>query len=261
MPEKKKVLITIKSYPLPSEKYLELVCTAGMLEDGSFIRLYPIDYRYQPYQQWYKKYQWIEIEVEKHERDTRKESYRPKIETIKVLGTPLDTKSNWAARKAIVLKNPPKSMEELWNLQEQDKTSLGLIKPKTIKDLTIEPDNEEWKSKWKQDMQQLRLFGPERKDLQKIPFKFRYRFICNDLRCNGHHMMIEDWEVGQLYLNELTRLHDKCKAAESVKKKFFDILCSSKNDTHFFVGTILKYGTWVVLGVFYPPKVENNFLF
>ena len=29
-----KVLITVKTYPLPSSKYEELVCTAGLLEDG-----------------------------------------------------------------------------------------------------------------------------------------------------------------------------------------------------------------------------------
>lgn len=66
MTETKRVLITVKTYPLPSDKYMELVCTAGVLEDGSFIRLYPVDYRYRPIWQWYKKYQWIEVEVEKN---------------------------------------------------------------------------------------------------------------------------------------------------------------------------------------------------
>jgi hypothetical protein len=33
-----KVLITVKTYPLPSNKYEELVCTAGVLEDGRWIR-------------------------------------------------------------------------------------------------------------------------------------------------------------------------------------------------------------------------------
>jgi hypothetical protein len=31
---KARVLITVKTYPLPSGKYEELVCTAGVLEDG-----------------------------------------------------------------------------------------------------------------------------------------------------------------------------------------------------------------------------------
>lgn len=254
MSETKKVLITVKTYPLPSEEYLELVCTAGMLEDGSFVRRYPIDYRYRPYWQCYRKYQWIEVEVEKHERDARKESYRPNVESLRVLGGPLDTRNAWAARRAIVLKRPPNSMETLREKQAADGTSLGLVKPKQVTDLTIEPDAEEWKPKWRAEMQQLHLFGPERKPLDKVPFKFRYHFTCGDARCKGHAMMIEDWEVGQLYFKEAKRLGDPQRAAESVRKKFLEELCGPNKDTHFFVGTVLKYGTWIVLGVFWPPK-------
>jgi hypothetical protein len=39
---KTKVLIAVKTYPSLSSKYDELVCTAGFLEDGSWIRVYPI---------------------------------------------------------------------------------------------------------------------------------------------------------------------------------------------------------------------------
>jgi hypothetical protein len=38
---RKRVFITVKTYPPLSEKYDELVCTAGISEDGSWIRLYP----------------------------------------------------------------------------------------------------------------------------------------------------------------------------------------------------------------------------
>ena len=98
MGEKIKVLITIKTYPLPSKKHRELVCTGGVLEDGSLIRLYPIDFRYRPYWEWYSKYEWIELEVEKNESDPRPESYRP-ISEIKVISKALSTKNKWAERK------------------------------------------------------------------------------------------------------------------------------------------------------------------
>ena len=39
---RKKVLLTVTTYPLPSRSYDELVCTAGVLEDGSWIRIYPV---------------------------------------------------------------------------------------------------------------------------------------------------------------------------------------------------------------------------
>lgn len=40
-----KVLITVKTYPNLSTKYEELVCTAGFREDGTWIRIYPVQFR------------------------------------------------------------------------------------------------------------------------------------------------------------------------------------------------------------------------
>lgn len=39
---RKKILLTVITYPLPSRSYDELVCTAGVLEDGKWIRIYPV---------------------------------------------------------------------------------------------------------------------------------------------------------------------------------------------------------------------------
>ncbi len=93
---KTKVLITVKTYPAISRKYDELVCTAGFLEDGTWIRIYPIQFRKKSFEEQYKKYDWIEIDLVKNKGDFRKESYRPvSYDTeIKILGH-LDTKSNW----------------------------------------------------------------------------------------------------------------------------------------------------------------------
>ena len=252
--EKKKVLITVKTYPLPSTRHQELVCTAGVLADGSFIRLYPIDYRYRPYWQWYKKYQWVEVEVEKHEKDPRKESYRPKVDTIRPLGEPLATSNKWAERRRFVLGQGAKTMEELCTLQKSDRTSLGIVRPMEITDFLVEPDEPEWKQQWKAQFHQLKLFGPQRKPLEKIPFKFSYRFRCDSADCRGHQMKIEDWEISELYRNQRSKLGSAEKACESVRRKFFDDMCSPSKDTHFFVGTTLQYGSWIVLGVFWPPK-------
>ena len=41
MAKSEKVLITVLTYPHPSEKYEELVCTAGINESGEWVRLYP----------------------------------------------------------------------------------------------------------------------------------------------------------------------------------------------------------------------------
>ncbi|MFH1526336.1 MAG: hypothetical protein ABIG69_06745 [Bacteroidota bacterium] len=41
----KRILIAVKTYPTISKRYDELVCTAGFLADGTWIRLYPIPFR------------------------------------------------------------------------------------------------------------------------------------------------------------------------------------------------------------------------
>ena len=35
-----------------------------------------------------------------------------------------------------------------------------------------------------------------------------------------------------------------------------------KNDTHFFVGTVHQHpGSWIIVGLFYPPKQSQRDLF
>ena len=72
-----KVLISVKTYPTLSERYDELVCTAGFREDGSWIRIYPIPFRKLKVDSKYQKWQWVEIDITKNTKDFRKESYRP----------------------------------------------------------------------------------------------------------------------------------------------------------------------------------------
>ncbi len=255
--KKRKVLITVKTYPLPSKLYEELVCTAGVLEDGTFIRLYPIDYRYMPRGQQYKKYQWIEVEVTKNQKDGRKESFRPKLDTIRLLGKVLDTKNGWAERRKYVLARGIHTMEQLAEKQEIDNTSLGVVRPKEVKDFIIEPDDWDWDSKHKAILIQQNLFGPDKKPLEKIPFKFSYVFTCDDPRCNGHKMMISDWEAGELYRNMRDKYGDEEISTQKVREKFLGQMCAPDKDTHFFVGTLANYPkSWIVLGVFWPRKIR-----
>ena len=265
--EKLKVLITVKTYPIPSAKYDELVCTAGVTESGDFVRLYPINFRDLPFSQQYKKYQWIEVVAEKHEgRDVRKESYRPEWGSIKILGEPIPTArgGDWSDRARYALAKKARSMEDLYDQQKADRASLGVFKPKKVNDLIITPDDPEWKPAFKAALRQARLWDDRtvsKEPPRKVPFKFRYRFECDDERCKGHEMMIEDWEIGALFWNVVDRgaLHEE--AAEKVRAKFLDELCGPTKDTHFFTGTILAHpNAWVVIGVFWPsiPKAKRE---
>ena len=255
MGERIKVLITVKTYPSPSKKHEETVCTAGVREDGSFVRLYPVDYRNRPYHQWYKKYQWIELEASKHPKDPRPESLRP-LGEIKVLGPPISTAANWLERRKYILTRPRFTMCEL-NERNQKEISLAIVKPKLVQEFVYEKVARQWKPEWEAQMRQYKLFGPDKKPLEKIPYKFSYVFKCEELKCKGHKMMIEDWEIGELYRKIRDQSGDENIACQKVRDKFFGQICAEDKDTYFFVGTVLKHGTWIVLGTFYPKK-ENE---
>lgn len=99
---KERVLITVKTYPTLSSKYDEVVCTAGLKEDGSWIRVYPVPFRQLDDYEKYSKFDWVEIDIERNLSDPRHESYRPKSE-IKILDH-VDTSNNWRERREIILK-------------------------------------------------------------------------------------------------------------------------------------------------------------
>lgn len=256
--QKVKVLITVKTYPIPSAKYDELVCTAGVTETGDFVRLYPINFRDLPFSQQYRKYQWIEVIAEKHEgRDVRKESYRPDCDSINILGEPIPTKrGDWSERARYALAKKALSMEDLYEKQEADRTSLGVLRPKKVHDLLIAPDDPEWRPAFKAALKQARLWEDRTVSMEpprKVPFKFRYRFECDDARCKGHEMMIEDWEVGALFWNVVDKGASHEEGAQKAREKFLEELCGPDKDTHFFVGTVLAHpDAWVVIGVFWP---------
>jgi len=258
-----KVLITVKTYPSISTKYEETVCTAGMTENGEWIRIYPVPFRKLPYSQQYPKYQWVQMDLVKNTSDFRPESYRPRdieAENLIVFGEKLDTKYKWAKRKEIVLKNV---YTDLSLLIEEAKTkgnhtSLAVFKPTRIKDFIVEKTAREWNDKQIATLQQGNLFEEKNnfEVVRKLPYKFSYVFE----DCNGREstLMNEDWEVGALYWNCLKRRNGDEKAAcEDVRSRFWDDF-AKKKDLHYFLGTtklnqLRAPSPFVIIGTFYPP--------
>ncbi len=267
-----KVLIAVKTYPNPSRKYEELVCTAGFTENGDWVRIYPVPFRKMRFENQYKKYDWIEFDLIKNESDFRPESYRLCSSRIEFLGH-LKPEDNWAKRKKYVLKKVYNNMTELIaEAKNRDKgTSLAVFKPSRIINFTVEKTGREWdKNKLdeiKSKRSQKDLFQPP-KDLfqivKKLPYKFSYLF--EDYQGKKCKLMIEDWETGQLYWNCLARHKgDEAKAVEDVKKKYFDDF-AKKKDLHLFLGTTYRHhhrsrNPFVIIGTFHPSKEDQLSLF
>lgn len=160
---KAKVLITVKTYPLPSRNYTELVCTAGLLNGEQWIRVYPVSFRFLQDSDKYPKYSWVELNLVRNTKDFRPESYRPKLgvdERIKVIdkiGT--GPTHDWAARKSYVLKETFTSLAELIQLAKgPQQKSLATLKPVRIIEFVIEEDEREWKQEWQDQLKQLYMF-------------------------------------------------------------------------------------------------------
>ena len=99
---KTKVLIAVTTYPLPSRSYDELVCTAGILENGDWIRIYPVPLSFladlkNKGQFNGVKYTWIELELKKRTDDFRPESHSPVYYDFRDLQIhdKIDTAGNW----------------------------------------------------------------------------------------------------------------------------------------------------------------------
>ena len=254
-----KVLITVLTYPHPSKKFQETVCTAGITEDGEWVRLYPIDYRYLPEQQKFHKWQWVEVALgpRGHRNDQRPESREPDLNTLRVLGEPISTRNNWLERRQLIDPMPHHTVQQLEALHSQDRTSLGIVRPTRVLDLKATPTDREWSEKYQALWKQARLFG-EQKPLTKLPFRFHYVFECDDSG-KTYTVMNEDWELGVLFLKE-RQMKGEAAAVQSIRQKFLDEICREDKDTRFFMGTYHPFNQWLVLGTFWPPKQSQDLL-
>lgn len=270
-----KILITVKTYPTLSRAYGETVCTAGVREDGTWVRIYPVPFRRLGYEQQYKKYQWIECDLILNPKDKRPETRRPVSESFQALGE-LGTKDEWRERRRL-LTGGPGVFERLDPLLEQAKNleiSLAVYRPTEVLDLVVKEEAErEWDEKRIEEMRQLYsqhdLFDDNSwretfRVIPKLPYSFSYRFRDADGREST--LQILDWEIGALFANCRSRANgDEKVAVEMVKRKYFDEFTSK--DLHFVLGTRLTHqmknapNPWSIVSVLPFPHIKQVSLF
>jgi hypothetical protein len=129
----KKICIIAKTYPRPSAKYDELVCTAGITENGEWIRLYPIPFRKLMLNKQYSKFHWIKCDVKRNESDFRPESHKLVTpDSIDIIGNvSTDKNGTWIARRDLLLKNVYYNLDTLISdaYDAEKKVSLAVFKP------------------------------------------------------------------------------------------------------------------------------------
>ena len=269
---KTRILIAVTTYPLPSRSYDELVCTAGVLEDGSWIRLYPVPFQFLDFH----KYQWVELDLvaHKHSQDFRPESHRPHQPDLGDLAimSRLDTAQGWFERKEACLQNVYTNMTQLIeDSKTPNNVSLAAFKPTKLRRFIVENDDREWKQQWLEQLKQIDMFTSgrdhteSRVPVDKIPYKFKYQFEDDEGRSST--MTIEDWEIGALYRNCLAAADgDESTAVDKVREKYEKDFFENKDIT-LFLGTTLDHhrkrhsNPFTIIGIFYPPKAAQEPLF
>jgi hypothetical protein len=260
--EKKRVLLTVKAYPEPSKKYGSSVCLAGITDSGEFIRLFPVPFdlfrsRKIP------KYSWIEVECTRvNDYTGRKESHKVRRDAPNCGITVVDDslvrteggRTPWIERSRKVMPLRSESIEELQRKFGEDRTSLGIVKVNSLLDFhyrkpldEFERDVEEGRS----TQIQRNLYGIDRSLLEVIPHNFYYRFkCCQD--CPEHDMSFEDWELFESFRSWRRNYKDNDVLWTKLREKYLDWFRA--RDLHFFVGTHSRWGNWMIVGAYYPPK-------
>lgn len=276
---KENILITVKTYPVLSRKYAELVCTAGVNDSGEWRRIYPIRFRQLHENKKYKKYQWITAEITKSDTDKRPETYKIiNPDTIQT-GETIDTKNNWEQRRIHFIDKVPlhNDLSKLISKAHNNELSLALFKPNNIIKFTHKKTETDWDKgkldKLKHESIQGDLFFDEKEItenfdvVKKLPYKFSYCF--NDINGKESTLMVEDWEIGALYWNcfNNTKGNEKI-AVEKVKQKYFDSFVKRTSlNTLFVLGTTLQHhnkkapNPFVIISVIPLPLNRQQLLF
>lgn len=275
---REKILITVKTYPVLSRKYAELVCTAGVNEAGEWRRIYPIQFRQLREADKYKKYQWVEAELIRSSNDSRPESRQIDYavdDPIRTISEPLSTANKWLERRQHFVDKVAiyDDMQELITMAHGNKLSLALFCPKKWNNFVLEETEREWSkekiAELEKQRRQFHLFEDEQtmteslKVVNKLPYKFSYKF--EDIQGKESTLMIEDWEIGALYWNCLRGSNDdESKAASKVRQKYWgEFIHSGKCSPLLVLGTTLKYhnmkspNPFVIIGVVPLPEIDQ----
>lgn len=271
--QRQRILIWGKTRPELSKKHREIVCTGGVFADTlRLVRLYPIPLRFMDDEKVFRKYQWIEAFVMRNdERDARPESFKIRPDDIKVLEAIDTQEGTWEVRSRYVLTadNVFRSVEALKEREDQDKTSLGIVKPAKVTRIFSEVVGASEFARFYADYEaalaqlELTLDEAERRDVKPLKpsdYRFGYEFSCDDGRCKGHRMRILDWEIDALYFNMKAR-HGKSEAVKKVEQAL-TTYAGNRHELRFFLGNIASHPkNFTIVGLWYPRRADQGTLF
>jgi hypothetical protein len=276
-----RVLMLVKTYPTPSQKYGEIVCTAGInIDTLEWRRVFPYPFRTIEEGSQFKKWDVVEIPLEKSNQDQRPESRRlMDVQSIQGIRHIESGDRFWTPRMPYLKTGAAGTVQQVLNeMLSEDKQTWG----PTIRVIRAKPGTGVLESSyqgaaWDEDdlvkLEKARLeieqnmFAPPElirnfRNLKRPPYKLRLRFA--DQSGEEHSLLLLDWEFLWLLLKEVTRLGSHEAALESVRKKVEQEIFASNRDPHLVLGSmnhVLKQRQLAVIGHFSPQQQDLDSLF
>lgn len=246
-----RVTILVKASPQPSKSHQETVCCAGLTEDGTWKRLFPIRFRRLSGDQSFKRWDIVEFQYERPSRDGRVESCRVFEDSIRINGkVKRDSEKTSLIERALVA-----SEKEA----ESRNQSLAVIRPTDVSlnwnrlsELEIERDRQKFAAQAKQ----LSLLEDDLAAYEPCPYRFRLRYRDQD---GWHNKTCADWETSATFFN-LRNEMDEAAVLEHLRITYCEKYVEK--------GLVLSLGnlakrpkTWQLLGVFPVARAEQADLF
>jgi len=267
---RERVLITVKTYPTLSQSHVELVCTAGFREDGSWVRIYPVPFRLLDRGQQFAKWTWVELPLMRRTKDKRPESHSPADRNDIVVQAKVETGGDWRERREIALKRGRvwTDLTALIESGKRDEVSLATFKPARMLRFEWQVAEEAgWDAaklaSVEAQMRQRDFFDADAinedfRPVRKLPYDFYYRF--QDEKGRKTRMRILDWEIGALYWGLIDKGNPEAETLAKVRAKYETDFFTK--DLHLFLGTTHLWhdrapNPWVIIGVF-PPPVQKQ---
>lgn len=251
--ETRRMLIIGKTYPTPSRKSIEAVCTAAIDEDGRLLRLYPIPFRHLKEERQFKLFSLISARIEKNRKDPRKESYRIDADSIKILEQiePQNKQERWKwIGKGVVKGHEPDRIHE-------SGASLAIIRAKW-RDLIWEEQAEKtWSAGELASLRQQDLFVPQHHDLlEKVPWHIKLRYHCADgPSCRGHEQTIFSWHVNWRFLKAKRTSSDHELAKADVEEALRRGYLREDRELYLLIGTMRDHpASWIIIDLMTFPK-------
>ena len=268
--KRERILIWAKTYPELSSKYIETVCTAGVLESGQPVRLYPIKYRYlNGDRDKFSLYQWITADICKNPNDSRPESCKVDCDSLQVGETVPTTADEWGKRAHFIFRDSRwqfDTVDDLLAAQRTQKTSFGIVAPRAVTKVEAlerpQTDFENFEQKF-QDLRkrlaaqraQIDMFEQsipsEMKRLDFLKLRVVVSWLCNAEKCNGHNMQVLDWGLCEL---------QRKRGSEAAVAKMRELCDLQTYNLKFFLGNLFLHpSNFLVVGLWYPKRSNRLF--